>query len=166
MTWLAFEIERLRPLWEHARAAPHREPTFPDRCMVAEKLGLADDEYGSSLTQEQFDEHLEPSLWIVKDNGIYLMSNGLPRLMDPVKQRSPNGLHEMEVCQVVYARGFDPRTDPGVWERSRDAVGGDDFGETLPADFVAKAFEAEGAKHLRVRFKGVDFCQMEMDIIR
>ena len=51
----------------------------------------------------------------VKDEGIYLMNayaGGLP----------PN-----ELGTVTYAEGFHPN-DEQVWERSRQAVGGDDFG--------------------------------------
>lgn len=55
----------------------------------------------------------------VKDDGIYLMNayaGGVP----------PN-----ELGTVVYANSFDPNKDEQVWERSRQAVGGDDFGEFI-----------------------------------
>lgn len=55
----------------------------------------------------------------VKDEGIYLMNayaGGKP----------PN-----ELGTVVYADSFDPNKDEEVWERSRQAVGGDDFGEFI-----------------------------------
>ena len=55
----------------------------------------------------------------VKDEGIYLMNayaGGVP----------PN-----ELGTVVYADSFDPNKDKEVWERSREAVGGDDFGEFI-----------------------------------
>ena len=55
----------------------------------------------------------------VKDDGIYLMNayaGGVP----------PN-----ELGTVVYADSFNPNTDEDVWERSREAVGGDDFGEFI-----------------------------------
>ena len=55
----------------------------------------------------------------VKDEGIYLMNayaGGVP----------PN-----ELGTVVYANSFDPNKDEDVWERSREAVGGDDFGEFI-----------------------------------
>lgn len=54
----------------------------------------------------------------VKDEGIYLMNayaGGVP----------PN-----ELGTVVYAEGFHPK-DENVWEKSRQAVGGDDFGEFI-----------------------------------
>jgi hypothetical protein len=55
----------------------------------------------------------------VKDEGIYLMNayaGGVP----------PN-----ELGTVVFAESYDPTKDKEVWERSREAVGGDDFGEFI-----------------------------------
>tara|TARA_R110000737_G_scaffold211296_2_gene228961 strand:+ start:614 stop:982 length:369 start_codon:yes stop_codon:yes gene_type:complete len=57
--------------------------------------------------------------WFVKDSGIYLM-NGWGN-QDPKKN------------VVVYAKGYNPESDD-CWDRCRDAVGGDDFGEGLPMD--------------------------------
>ena len=57
---------------------------------------------------------------LVKDEGIYLMNayaGGKP----------PN-----ELGTVVFAESYDPNKDEEVWERSRQAVGGDDFGEFVP----------------------------------
>lgn len=73
-----------------------------------------------------------PGLFLVKDEGIYLMSNGKPGL-----------LGENEHNKVVYADGYEPLTETrrdgtDTWgeryEKIRDAVGGDDFGEFLSAD--------------------------------
>lgn len=161
MTWLAFEIEELRPLYEHAVAAPHREPTFGQRCGIAEKLGRTDDEWGSNLTQDEIDAHVQPGLTLVKDDGIYMMSNGSPALMDPIKRPSSNGQHTIEFRKVVYARGYDPRVDHAVWDRSRAAAGGDDFTESIDHDLCETMFNAEGAKLFRVRFKGE---QMELEV--
>ena len=57
--------------------------------------------------------------WFVKDSGIYLM-NGW-------------GNQNAEDNVVVYAKGYNPESDD-CWDRCRDAVGGDDFGEGLPMD--------------------------------
>lgn len=56
-----------------------------------------------------------PQLWWVKDDGVYVMSNGRPR-------------DDGEA--VVYAVGYH-RTDAGVWERARAVCGGDDFAEPI-----------------------------------
>lgn len=66
------------------------------------------------------DKHTDQKgLLFVKDDGIYVMNayaGGLP----------PNKLGT-----VAYAKGFDPNKDNDVWEKSRHAVGGDDFGEFI-----------------------------------
>lgn len=56
-------------------------------------------------------------IMFVKDDGIYLMSGGVPRQEDGTP--------------VVYAKGYDPKTGD-VWDKCRDAVGGDDFAEYFP----------------------------------
>ena len=66
------------------------------------------------------DKHTdEKGVLFVKDDGIYVMNayaGGVP----------PNKLGT-----VAYAKGFDPNKDKNVWDKSRDAVGGDDFGEFI-----------------------------------
>ena len=65
----------------------------------------------------------EKSFWLVKDDGIYVMNCYVK-----------NGKRE-KVNQVIYASGFNPKTNDDVWEDSRDAVGGDDFAENIPLDY-------------------------------
>ena len=78
----------------------------------------------------------------VKDDGIYLMNayaGGLP----------PN-----ELGTVVYANSFDPNKDEDVWERSRGAVGGDDFGEFIPLGAVELQRIIQGhAKQIVINMK-------------
>lgn len=108
MTRLVFDANALRPLWHHAKeATAHRES-------MSEQTG--------------------PALLLVKDEGIYLMSNGLPILA--TQKPAPNGSGMMECSQVAYAKGFDPYAEDrmDVWDRARDAVGGDDFSEPLGAE--------------------------------
>lgn len=66
-----------------------------------------------------------PAVLLVHDQGVYLMSNGEPRdIIDAKKGRG----------YVAYAEGCNPDTQEfdDWWETSRELVGGDDFGETLP----------------------------------
>jgi hypothetical protein len=61
----------------------------------------------------------EYGLWLIKDNGIYVMSpSPEPDIVSKNK------------CHVIYARGFSPRVKD-CWEKCRDAVGGDDFIEFI-----------------------------------
>lgn len=57
-----------------------------------------------------------PSFYLVKDEGIYVMN-------------SYKGSKENIVC---YAKGFNPKTNKDCWHDCRDAVGGDDFAESIP----------------------------------
>ncbi len=107
---LVFEGDAVLELLAHAKAAPqHTSP------------------YG--LTPNP-----GPGLMLVKDDGIYLMSNGEPGLPGTDT-----------VNKVVYARGYEalPAT-VGMEERMarydkvRDAAGGDDFAEFLPAKSFAR----------------------------
>jgi hypothetical protein len=64
----------------------------------------------------------KPCLQFVHDQGLYLMSNGIPG--EPIGEN------------VVYAEGFDPSKVEfdQWWEGARAVVGGDDFVEFLPID--------------------------------
>ena len=70
----------------------------------------------------------KPQLMLVKDDGIYLMSNGIG---------------QDDGREPVYAKGYEPGSED-LWDRCRDAVGGDDFAEYIaltdlePIPFVAK----------------------------
>jgi hypothetical protein len=66
----------------------------------------------------------KPALWIVGDEGVYLMSNGEPGL--PIDAAHSN---------VVYAREVDPTKMPfdQWWQAKRESFGGDDGADTLSA---------------------------------
>lgn len=68
----------------------------------------------------------KPQLFFVKDEGIYLMTAA-------VMEKIPE-----DKSHVAYAKGYAP-TDKDVWEKSRNAVGGDDFAEAieLSSDLVS-----------------------------
>ena len=70
-------------------------------------------------TQDTTDEY---GLWLVKDEGIYVMS---PSDESDVVSQKPFK------CHVIYARGYSPRVKD-CWDKCRDAVGGDDFAEWIP----------------------------------
>jgi hypothetical protein len=81
----------------------------------------------------------EPSLFLVHDDGIYLMSAGKPSQENPDKSKGSTAL------LVAYAEGCDPRTaGDDCWDHCRTLVGGDDFGEPIPAKSFVEAI-AKGA---------------------
>ena len=71
------------------------------------------------------DQPPRPALLLVKDEGVYLMSNA---------KRSTEEVASS--VGLIYAKGYDPtKADRGdVWEKATDNLGGDDFAETFPID--------------------------------
>ncbi|HYN39931.1 MAG TPA: DUF3085 domain-containing protein [Rhodospirillales bacterium] len=110
---LCFKLRQVKTLLQHAAAAPATKPVY--------------------------DEHTGPGLWLVGDDGIYLMSNGLPPLLHP----------DQDVRHVVaYARECDPtRMDFDAWRTVKNAsFGGDDGVEFLPLpDLQSAVAGSEGA---------------------
>ena len=121
---LTFDMTELRPIIEHARAA--KEFTAP---------------YGVGKP--------EPSLYFVKDSGIYLMSAAKERQMDP-KYNGPSKKN-----LVAYAKGYEPEAEDS-WDKCCEAVGGDDFAEALPLAWFMGALDAGATKlHLHVSEKAI-----------
>lgn len=67
---------------------------------------------------------VEPSFWIVKDHGVYLMGNGTSK-----------ELKENEKRPVVYAKGYNPDKDTDWWDYAYMDLGGDDFVIDIPIDW-------------------------------
>ena len=128
MTTLFFDMEQVAGLARHAREAPARRMTMGQRAAI----------YGEErcAVRQPGEERLAPPcLWLVKDEGIYLMSPGIHPDVERTERTRP---------PVSYASGFDPtRADRmAVWDRARDAAGGDDFAEDIPLEWVDAAFAA------------------------
>jgi len=68
----------------------------------------------------------KPGLWIVKDAGVYLMSNGDPGMLKDDKSGHV----------VIYAEGWGPDTH----------LGGDDWAELIEADWMADILRQADAK--------------------
>lgn len=81
---------------------------------------------------------LEPTLWLVHDEGVYLMSASTEKL----PREGGNHL-------VAYAEGCHPEKDEDCWVESRRLIGGDDFGMDIPAAFFAEQIAA-GATAFKV----------------
>ena len=99
MIQLRFALRDVLAVAEHAIAAPGHKPSFADTLD------------GTTPTA---------ALWFVGDDGLYLMSNGLPG------QPHPDGGDRLH---VVYADGY--RTAMSK-HAIADEIGGDDFCEPLP----------------------------------
>jgi hypothetical protein len=101
---LTFNREGVERLLSHAKAAPEHSPT-----------------YGQ-------EPPIKPGLILVGDQGVYLMSNGLPMLK----------VDNSESNFVVYADQINPDTMPfDVWWAVKEsAFGGDDGADPIDADTI------------------------------
>jgi hypothetical protein len=101
-----FDIEPVKRLLEHARASDKHQVLYDNPDTDA------------------------PGLWIVGDQGLYILSNGDPRFLraadDPEREHS--------IVFAVYADEANPWTLPfdQWWEAKRQGFGGDDGVEFLP----------------------------------
>jgi Protein of unknown function (DUF3085) len=128
MPRLIFNATDVRRVVEHSVDAPKQ----------AEMLVDYDSKTGKAITKPV----PAPSVLLVHDQGVYLMSNGEPR--DIIKDQT---------SFVAYARGCHPIADDDWWETSRALVGGDDFGECLPWANEFKALLDRGAKTIALDFR-------------
>jgi hypothetical protein len=79
-------------------------------------------------------------LHLVKDDGIYLMAGTV----------QSDWIEHLKKCHVIYAQGYSPKTKD-LWEKCRDAVGGDDFAEWIPLNKeMVEALEKNG--HMKIKF--------------
>lgn len=122
---LSFNLDEIRPLVEHAKAAPQHGMTYEmqfdsKHWLPGVKIGP-----GEWPKPEQLDySSVKPHLQLVKDHGVYIMSSGRPIL--PGKDT---------LNHVVYAKGLGPDADYDAIH----AVSGDDLVVALDLDFFEKA---------------------------
>lgn len=139
MATLTFDVAALTPLVAHALACTTRSPTYtmlvdPAYRKDGVTLAVGDRPKAEDIDCTKIPAHLQ----LVKDEGVYLLSSGNPRLMDPA---DPTGQKSL----VVYAEGMSPADGWEAWQ----ILGGDDFVEAIDLDFVKKAIDA-GATRLHV----------------
>jgi hypothetical protein len=84
-----------------------------------------------------------PAVMLVHDDGVYLMSNGIPRDL-----RNPGDADGHAPSYVAYAKGCNPGLNDDWWDTSRALVGGDDFAETLPWANEIKARIEAGRRNI------------------
>lgn len=91
-----------------------------------------------------------PGLWLVGDEGVYLLSNGK--------------LAEGQRPFVVYAEECDPKTNPDTWHYKRRHFGGDDGVEFIDAvELERLTAAAPDATHLQIT---MDDTSLSLSLIR
>lgn len=119
MSILTFKTSDLRPIVEHALSS-EMPPEF----------------YGQKVTG--------PSLALVGDQGVYLMSIGTPG------QMKPDGKGRI----VAYAEGINPDVDDDWYDAKHDTFGGDDGADVLP--WAAEILRLIKLDHQTIRIRITD----------
>ena len=117
---LIFNRAEVLILLAHSKNARERLPTLEQLCDPSHrKDGRTPDEGHWPTTEEVNIETIPFGLWLVADQGIYLMSNSKERdIVTAQKTR----------CRVAYADGVNSESDDfgNWWENKRLYMGGDD----------------------------------------
>ena len=142
---LTFKASEVRRLMEHSKAAKQHRPSYKDLYNPEYHLG------GKILTKngwpdsDNIDHSKIPAgLLLVKDQGVYILSNGLPPLLVEGETRNV----------VAYAKEADP-TDGSDdwWDAGREIMGGDDCVETLSLTMfepVLEVLENDGELKIKI----------------
>ena len=126
MPELIFRGHEVRRLVEHAMSQERHYPTLSQLCEL-QGIGPKDNRSPEKATNEHM-RKTPPGLHLVKDQGIYLMSNG----SDP-RPASESGL-------IAYAEGYGPGADRN---EVRAAAGDDDFVEFLPVGWFRNVCDGD-----------------------
>lgn len=134
---LRFDLEEVRKLYDHAKAAEKHRISLAEREQI----------YGEDKMWERQpgeESKASPNLFLVKDQGVYLMSSGIPYLP---REGSPKAQH------LAYARGLDPsKNEFDDWyDRARRVMGGDDCSEPLSLESFQGAMEDPNAGDIGIK---------------
>lgn len=105
---LKFRTDEIKKLAEHSIKAAKRRPTF---------------------AQQEENTTIPKGFILVKDQGVYLLSNGLN-----AQDQTPN-----ESGLVVFAESCNPNTDEDWYHNAWNICGGDDFAEFIELDWFLYA---------------------------
>jgi hypothetical protein len=130
MAKLNFKNEDLQRLLSIANSTTEHRCSWSDAIKKYERTGKKYD-YSIELSDE-FYQTTTASFQLVKDEGIYLMTSAKMEI------------YPTDHSHIAYAVGYDPRQGD-VWEKCRQAVGGDDFVESFEitkqiVEFIEKGF--------------------------
>lgn len=129
---LTFDKNEVAKLVTHAKAAKNHSPSYEDLFNAAYHRGGVVKEINGWPDRGNIDDALIPAaLHLVKDQGVYLMSNGIPIL--PRGNGKPGS-------EVAYAREASPTVmEFDDWyENAARIMGGDDSVTTLPVEMFGE----------------------------
>lgn len=144
---LTFKAREVRRLLEHSRAAREHRPSYEDLANPAYHKGggVKLDASGWPDSDNIDPTRVPAGLLLIADQGVYLMSNGLPALL-----AEPGGTRNA----VAHALESDPGAEGDDWyDAKRSIMGGDDCVITLPAEMFERVLAVlgdDGQMHVRV----------------
>lgn len=129
---LHFDRARVLELLQHSIDAAQRQANFEQRCDPQYRKPDAPERQWAE--EEDIDAtKIPPGLWLVGDEGIYLMSNGKEHPKDAMTGKNA----------VVYAEECNPAMDPDKWWYVKQtSFGGDDGCDFLDALSIQNACDA------------------------
>lgn len=144
---LTFSSSEVKALIETAKAATEFRHTFGETYNPALHFGgkVKNNEHGYPDPDNIDKSKLKPMLWLVKDEGVYLMGNGVETDHVPGTK-----------LPVVYANECNPK-DEDCYDNSRYIMGGDDGCDALPLDgFEAALASNKPTIQIRVTAKNLE----------
>jgi Protein of unknown function (DUF3085) len=136
MTTLIFKNEKLQKLLKITEQAATFRATYAEAIKAYQKD--TNKKYDGAASLDRYYLHNAPMLWLVKDEGIYLMSSA--KLEEFPEDKS----------HICYAEGFAPDASDS-YEKCKKVVGGDDFVESFPFnDQLRKGIKKGADIHIHV----------------
>lgn len=151
---LEFSAAEVAVLLEHSKRCTTHLPSFEQLYDPKYRIDGKVPADGDSPTSDDVDLSRVPwGLSLVADDGVYLISNGLPRdIVAPDPRNAEYGR-----SRVVYAKGINPEQEvfETWWDRKRYVCGGDDQVVNIDGEALRTALAASGASlELRVANNG------------
>lgn len=142
---LKFPIAALLPMLSHSEQAPGQVVSFNECCDPSKWVSGAVPTNGYVKASDVDTSKLEPSLYFVKDDSVYLMSCGTPGQVE-----DPTGRKRV----VEYAQGFNPTENPDWYDEVHALCGGDDFAQKFDCKSIREQLaENPAAKFFCIRLK-------------
>ncbi|GEP94479.1 DUF3085 domain-containing protein [Chitinophaga cymbidii] len=133
MARLIFRNVRLKGLFKRTSKATTFRATFAEMVAAYERdTGKSYNLNYPNVDIKRYAEHSCPTIWLVKENNIYLMTSALIGRTPP---------HHHLIC---FADGFIPY-DPDSWEKCRATFGEDYFIQSIPVNKELQQAIEEGA---------------------
>ncbi|SIO53911.1 DUF3085 domain-containing protein [Chitinophaga niabensis] len=144
MATLVFKNSNLKEILNVIKEATVFRASLSEKIIAYEENSGKEYDFDPKIDLELYSTHNRPTVWLVKDRGIYIMSSAL--VDEACKKDIP----------VCYAEGFHPN-NKNCYEKCRAAMGGDDFVESIPFEQDLQEGISQGADlYIKVTTQHID----------